>query len=82
MGANVYSAGEEMDLNALKVRCNGVELNVPSRVVSGDKSEGNIPFTLEIPHVAVSGNTTLEFAAEAATNLYGLRLFSVKLEAE
>lgn len=82
MGANVYDAGEEMDLNALKVRCNGVELDVPSRVVSGDRSEGNLPFSLEIPHVAVSNNTTLEFAAEATTNTYGLRLFSVKLETE
>lgn len=82
VGANVYDAGEEMDLNALKVRCNGVELDVPSRVVSGDRSEGNLPFSLEIPHVAVSNNTTLEFAAEATTNTYGLRLFSVKLETE
>lgn len=82
VGANVYDAGESMDLNALKVRCNGVELDVPSRVVSGDKGEGNVPFELVVPNVAVSSNTTLEFAAEATTNTYGLRLFSVKLEAE
>ncbi len=80
VAANVYSSGQSTDLNTLQVSCNGVKLSVPSRVVSGDNKEGNIPFTLEVPNVAVSNSTTLEFTSSADTNTYGLRLYSVKLE--
>ena len=79
VGANVYDAGESQDLNTLKVRCNGTELNIPSKVVTGDNKEGNKPFKFTIENVSVSDNTTLEFYTTAATNTYGLRLYSVRL---
>ena len=59
--------------------CNGKELALPSKVVTGDKKEGNKPFKLVVENVAVSADTRLEFSGVAATNTYGLRLFNVKL---
>lgn len=79
VGAGVYKEGESQDLNTLKVVCNGKELALPSKVVTGDKKEGNKPFKLVIENVAVSADTRLEFSGVAATNTYGLRLFNVKL---
>lgn len=79
VGCNVFNAGESQDLNTLKVKCNGVDLNIPSIVVSGDNKEGNKPFDVVIENVNISDDTTLEFYTTAATNTYGLRLFNVKL---
>lgn len=79
VGANVYKAGESQDLNTLKVVCNQKELVFPSKIVSGDNKEGNKPFKLVIENVSISEDTRLEFSGSAATNTYGLRLFSVKL---
>lgn len=78
VGANVYDAGESQDLNALKVRCNGTELTIPSKVVTG-KEEGNTPNRFTIENVSVSDDTTIEFYTTTADNAYGLRLYSVKL---
>ena len=79
VGCSVYNSGESQDLNTLKIRCNGTELNIPSKVVTGDNKEGNKPFKFTIENVSVSDNTTLEFYTTAAANTYGLRLYSVKL---
>lgn len=79
VGCNVYSSGETQDLNTLKIKCNGTELPLSSKVVSGENQEGNKPFEFEIKDINISNNTTLEFYTTAADNTYGLRLFSVKL---
>ena len=78
VGANVYNAGEKQDLNTLKVKCNGQELSIPSKEVTGDAKQGNTPFKMTIENVSVSDNTTLEFYS-TTDNSYGLRLYSVKL---
>lgn len=79
VGCNVYNSGETQDLNTLKIKCNGTELTLSSKVVSGENQEGNKPFEFEIKDINISNNTTLEFYTTAADNTYGLRLFSVKL---
>lgn len=79
VGCNVYYSGETQDLNTLKIKCNGTELPLSSKVVSGENQEGNKPFEFEIKDINISNNTTLEFYTTAADNTYGLRLFSVKL---
>lgn len=78
-GCNVYKSGETQDLNTLKIKCNGTELPLSSKVVSGENQEGNKPFEFEIKDINISNNTTLEFYTTAADNTYGLRLYSVKL---
>ncbi len=52
---------------------------VPSKVVSKENNEANLPFKLVIENVAVSDKTTLEFYCTSTDNTCGLRLFSVKL---
>ena len=79
VGANVYNAGEKQDLNTLKVKCNGQELSIPSKEVTGDAKQGNTPFKMTIENVTVSDNTTLEFYCTTTDNAYGLRLYNVKL---
>lgn len=79
VGCNVYNSRETQDLNTLKIKCNGTELPLSSKVVSGENQEGNKPFEFEIKDINISNNTTLEFYTTAADNTYGLRLFSVKL---
>lgn len=79
VGCNVYNSGETQDLNTLKIKCNGTELPLSSKVVSGENQEGNKPFEFEIKDINISNNTTLEFYTTAADNTYRLRLFSVKL---
>lgn len=79
VGCNVYNSGETQDLNTLKIKCNGTELPLSSKVVSGENQEGNKPFEFEIKDINISNNTTLEFYTTAADNTYELRLFSVKL---
>lgn len=48
VGCNVYNSGETQDLNTLKIKCNGTELPLSSKVVSGENQEGNKPFEFEI----------------------------------
>ena len=79
LGANVYNAGESQDLNTMKIVCGGQEVTVPSKVVSGDNKEGNVPFKMTFENVTVSNDTRIEFSSNTTTNLYGLRLYSVKL---
>lgn len=61
VGCNVYNSGETQDLNTLKIKCNGTELPLSSKVVSGENQEGNKPFEFEIKDINISNNTTLEF---------------------
>lgn len=79
VGANVYNAGEVQDLSTLKVKCNGVDLTITSKTVSGDNKEGNKPYEMRIDNVTISDNVTLEFYTTTALNTFGLRLYDVKL---
>lgn len=57
VGCNVYNSGETQDLNTLKIKCNGTELPLSSKVVSGENQEGNKPFEFEIKDINISNNT-------------------------
>ena len=48
VGCNVYNSGETQDLNTLKIKCNGTELPLSSKVVSGENQEGNKPFEFKL----------------------------------
>lgn len=52
-GCNVYKSGETQDLNTLKIKCNGTELPLSSKVVSGENQEGNKPFEFEIKDINI-----------------------------
>lgn len=70
---------KKQDLKTLRVKCNGQELSIPSKEVTGDAQQGNTPFKMTIENVTISDNTTLEFYCTTSENTYGLRLYSVKL---
>ena len=74
-GCNVYKSGETQDLNTLKIKCNGTELPLSSKVVSGENQEGNKPFEFEIKDINISNNTTLEFYT--THTCYLLRLYKI-----
>lgn len=79
VGANVYDTGTSQDLNTLKVKCNGTNITLPSKIVTQSENQANIPFKLTVENVNISESTTLEFSGTASDNTCGLRLFSVKL---
>jgi len=79
--ANVFKAGTSIDLNKIKVTFNDTSLTIPSKVVSKDNNDANVFYTLTSTfEVAGTENSTLKFAASAADNTVGLRLYNIKLE--
>lgn len=79
--ANVFNKGTSIDLNKIKVTFNGTSLTIPSKVVSKDNNDANVFYTLTSTfEVAGTENSTLKFAASAADNTVGLRLYNIKLE--
>lgn len=79
--ANVFNAGTSIDLNKIKVTFNDTSLTIPSKVVSKDNNDANVFYTLTSTfEVAGTDNSTLKFAASAADNTVGLRLYNIKLE--
>ncbi|MDE6820523.1 MAG: choice-of-anchor J domain-containing protein [Bacteroides acidifaciens] len=80
VAANVYNAGESADLAAIKVSLNNKEVTAESKVVTGDKKEGNIFYSMQV-EVEVGGSeaSTLKFTAAANDNTVGFRIYNVRL---
>lgn len=79
LGANVYDAKETQDLNAFAISVNGKAVDFGSKVVTGDKKEGNTPFSFKVENVALQEKNTIVFSVSKDKNTCGMRLFSVKL---
>ena len=82
VAANLYSAGEAMDLNAMTVKCNGTALDVPSIPVSNANGDNGKFYSIEIDNLPIAENVTIEFFASAGQNTLGLRLDNIKLTAD
>lgn len=82
VAANLYSAGESMNLNAMTVKCNGIALEVPSIPVSNENGDNSKFYSIEIDNIAIAENIVLEFFASATQNTLGLRLDNIKLTAD
>ena len=54
VGANVYDTGTSQDLNTLKVKCNGTNITLPSKIVTQSENQANIPFKLTVENVNIS----------------------------
>lgn len=80
LGANVFNAGNSIDLNVLKVSLNDVEATAASKVVSKDNNDANVFFDMQV-EISVQGttNSTLKFSATGANNTMGLLLYNVRL---
>lgn len=80
IAANLYSAGESINLNAMKLKINGTEFTVPSKEVSNENGDNNKFHTLQVTGVPASDNLTIEFSA-GTENTKGLRLDNVEITA-
>jgi hypothetical protein len=80
VAANLYDAGSSGNLNAITVKCNGTNLNVPSTPVSNANGDNSKFYTFTFENIAATGNLTLEFAATSSANTLGLRLDNIKIE--
>ena len=80
VAANVFDAGATIDLNVLDVAFNDTKLTVPSKVVTAENKDANVFYKMVVEiNVPGTDNSTLKFAATAATNTAGLRLYNMKL---
>jgi hypothetical protein len=75
--ANVYTETEQINVNVLKVKCDGTELTVPSFVLNTAGGYNNKYYTVEITNLP-SNFSTLEFVADE-TNTLGFRLDNIKI---
>ncbi|WP_316831502.1 fimbrillin family protein [Pedobacter aquatilis] len=75
LASNITGAANTTDLNVIKVKVNGVDVNVSSKVITG--ADQNKFFTLEIGDLTPLADNTIEFYGQTATNNYGVRLDNV-----
>ena len=78
--ANLFYAGEEMNLNAMKVKVNDKEITVPSKQVSNDAGDNNKSYEVTLTGIAAEENVKIEFWADPALNSKGLRLDNIIIE--
>lgn len=78
MFPNVYQDTEVQNINTLSIKVNDVVLEVPSKEMTGSKNP-NLQEEIRIENISVSGNVSLTFSVENATNVKGVRLYDVKL---
>lgn len=79
VAANLFDANDAMNLNALTVKCNGIQLAVPSIEVSKEKGDDGKFYTIRLENIAISDQVTIEFFASETLNTKGLRLDNIKL---
>lgn len=77
--ANLYDAGSKVDLNAISVLVDGVEIPVTSKVVSKDGGDDNKVFVMTIPGIPAKKGLSIKFFSKAAANTVGLRLDNVSI---
>lgn len=75
LAANITGANTS-DLNVIKVKVNGVDVNVMSKPITGGVDQSKF-YTLEISGVTALADNTIEFYGQTATNVYGIRLDNV-----
>lgn len=78
--ANLFSAGEEMNLNAMKVKVNDKDVSVPSKQVSNDAGDNNKPYEVTLIGIPAEKDVKIEFWADPAINSKGLRLDNIIVE--
>lgn len=77
MTANLFDDGSKININALKVKCNGTDLSVPSFEITKDDDYMNKYYTVVISGLP-SDITSLEFYTDA-TNTLGLRIDNITI---
>lgn len=82
LAGNLYDAGTASNLNAVKVRVNGTDADVPNQVISNANGDNNVFHTVTINDaIPAVSNLTIEFVVSAADNTVGLRLDNIRITA-
>jgi len=79
IAANLFNPGDVMDLNAVMVKCNGIALTVPSKVVSNAAGDNAKFYTITLDNIPTAEHVILEFIAPKENNTLGLRLDNIKI---
>lgn len=80
LNANLYNAGEEMDLAAMTGTFNGQAFATPSKIVKNPDDKNTFTtITIELPVSAANATSELHFLSSANANTKGLRLAKIKL---
>jgi len=77
LAPNASSASSTTDVNVVTVKVNGVNISVPSRVLTN--ADNNKFSTVELTGITPAANNTIEFFAAASANNLGLRLDNVTI---
>ncbi|WP_437920401.1 DUF5689 domain-containing protein [Sphingobacterium sp. LRF_L2] len=76
--SSVYEIGASANLNAMKVKMNGVSYTIPSTLVTiGTAADRNQYYTITISDIATAATSTLEFSIAGADNVYGMRMDNI-----
>ena len=80
LNANLYNAGDQIDLAAVTGTFNGQAFATPSQIVKNpDDKNSFTSFSIELPVSAANASSELHFLTTAAANTLGLRLAKIKL---
>ena len=77
--ANLYDAGSKADLNAIAVKVNGVDMNVPSKEISNAAGDNNKFFTVTLAPIPAEKDVKIEFISKGDVNTIGFRLDNIVL---
>ncbi|EHG22910.1 fimbrillin family protein [Alloprevotella rava] len=79
LNANLYNAGDQMDLAAMTGTFNGQAFATPSQIVKNPDDKNTFTsFSIELPITSASANSELHFLSSANANTKGLRLAKIK----
>ena len=79
MTANLFDAGSGMNLNAMTVKVDGKEIEVPSQEVSNENGDNNKVYRVSLQNIPAKKDLTIEFLALGELNKVGLRLDNISI---
>ena len=77
--ANLFDAGSGMNLNAMTVKVDGKEIEVPSQEVSNENGDNNKVYRVSLQNIPAKKDLTIEFLALGELNKVGLRLDNISI---
>lgn len=77
--ANLYGDSDEVNLNAMSVKVDGKELDVPSQEVSKTGGDDNKTYVVSLQGIPAKTGLKIEFLALGELNKVGLRLDNISI---
>lgn len=77
--ANLFSAGEKMNLNAMTVKVDGKQMDVPSQEVSNAAGDHDKVYVISLKDIPAKKDLKIEFLATGTGNTLGLRMDNISI---